>query len=521
MLSEEQLRETYTIAGEWCDKNGFKIDALSYYEKIGDYKSIAGVFLGTQSQIPYDIACYAAAIFERTPPELFDTVIYLASIHLRAVMCQARWEEVFKLARYYEERYMELPVDAEFRMLTLGSIYYCWGVSRSLMCLADDVYDFDLYYEKVDKCFHEPLDPGALINRNPGGAWVCAVGSSRKGALDEFIAASKRSTVSLSHCYIDFESGKDELAQGELFFYKNDVDAAEAYVTRALGIAQERKQFGIVHRALFYLLRMAVSRGNYARADQALRDMKANLDKPEYFNRFIEYDISLCWYYCILDLPEKVPDWLKEDFSLYGHASFIENFANQMKARYCYVTRNYPPLLSYIEDMKHRESYLFGRLEMLAIEACIYYKMKKREKSVAALYDAYLAASPNEILTPLIELGKDMRTLTAFMLKERRGRIPRVWLENLNKKAASYAKRQAHVITEFRQASGMADNIVVSPREHEILVDLTHGLTRTEIASSQGLSVNTVKMVINSIYSKIGAGNLADAIRIVTERRMI
>ncbi|MCL2271138.1 MAG: LuxR C-terminal-related transcriptional regulator, partial [Treponema sp.] len=521
LLSDEQKRETYTIAGAWCNQNGFKIDALSYYEKIQDYRSIAGIFIGSRSQIPYDIACYAAAIFERAPQEAFDTEVFLASIHMRAVMCQGRWEDAVKLAEYYEARYLQLPMDDDRKMLTLSSIYYCWGISDASMCLSNDVYDFDRHFEKLDKCISKPFDPGILINKNPGGPWICSFGSSRKGAPEEFLAAFKRSTGYLAHCYIGFETGKDELASGEILFYKDDISAAEAYMVRALDIAREKKQYGVVHRALFFILRIAVLQGNYLRIEQAFKEMKANLDKPEYFNRFIDYDITLCWYYCVLGLPEKAPDWLKESFSPYGNASFIENYANQMKARYCYMTGNYPPLLSYIHDMRQRESFLFGRVEMLAMEACSHYKMKDKKKACVVLTEAYETASPNGINMPFIEMGKDMRTLTAFVLKDSEGTIPKSWLESVSRKSASYAKHRAHVITEYKHDRGITGDIAISPRESEILTDLSHGLSRTEIASNRNLSINTIKMVVNNLYIKLGAENLADAIRIATEHKII
>jgi len=65
------------------------------------------------------------------------------------------------------------------------------------------------------------------------------------------------------------------------------------------------------------------------------------------------------------------------------------------------------------------------------------------------------------------------------------------------------------------------NGITLSPRETDILHDLSHGLTRVEIAAGRDLSVNTVKMVINNIYSKLGAENLADLIRIAVKQKMI
>jgi DNA-binding NarL/FixJ family response regulator len=58
----------------------------------------------------------------------------------------------------------------------------------------------------------------------------------------------------------------------------------------------------------------------------------------------------------------------------------------------------------------------------------------------------------------------------------------------------------------------------LSPRETAVLNDLYHGLSRSEIAASHDLSINTVKMVLNTIYAKLGVDNLADAIRVTWNR---
>jgi LuxR family maltose regulon positive regulatory protein len=339
--------------------------------------------------------------------------------------------------------------------------------------------------------------------------------------VQDYIDALKRARAHLSKCFINFEDGEEYLACGEFKFYQGDSIAAESLITCAMDRARERKRSGKMHRALFYLLRIAVSQGNYAKAAEALKDMSGQLDDIDYINRFLDYDITLCWYYCTLGLPEKAPDWLKENFSLYADASFIENYSNHMKGHYCFTTRNYPPLLSYIQNMKQRESFLYGRVEMSAIEACIHYKMKNKEKAYTALEEAYFTASPNNIIMPFIELGKDMRTLTAFAIKNNNKKIPISWLEEINRKAASYAKRLSHVVTEYKQAFGLSNINVISPREKEILTDLSHGLSRTGIAASRNLSINTVKMIVNNVYMKLGAENLADAIRIATEKKIL
>jgi LuxR family maltose regulon positive regulatory protein len=340
--------------------------------------------------------------------------------------------------------------------------------------------------------------------------------------LEEYIDARTRSDMYLSRSNLrGFLTGKPELAWSALEFYRGNMGTAESFAVLALKRARENKQFGYIYRALFYSLRIAAAQGDFAQAEQALKEAKDLLNKTEYQNRFVDYDTSLSWFFCFLDLPEKTSDWLQEGFSAYTHAGLIENFWNQIKARFCYATRNFAPLLAHIEEMKTRESFLYERIEMLSMEACIHYKMKDKEKALAALQAAYTEALSNEIVMPFIELGKDMRTLTSAALKEPDREIPTSWLEDINRKSASYAKRRTHIITKYKRAHGLANDIVFSPREGEVLADLSHGLSRPEIAVNRGLSVNTVKMVINMLYTKVGAENMADLIRLAVERKLI
>jgi ATP-dependent transcriptional regulator len=519
-LSEEQKKETYAISGDWCAQNGFKTDAIFYYEKTGNYQSILSILAGLTTQIPQDIAKYAAQILDRAPEDAFDKVEFLADMHLRTYICQGFLQKSLELVKHYETKFLKLPLDDSIKNRTLTRLYICWTYIRCLMSVTDDIFDFDIYIEKACKRVHES-DSGKLDIYYPG-AWINFAGSSRKGSPEEFIAAISRNQAHIQKSYIKgFMAGEVELARGELEFYRGDISSAEPHIALSVKQARTEKQFGLMHRALLYTLRIAAAQGNFTLMEQTLKETKAQLDEVKYLNRFIDYDISLSWYYYFLGLPEKAVDWLKEDFLPYSHAASIENFGNQIKARFCYAARNFSPLLSYIEEMKMRESFLFGRVEMLAIEACVHYKLKNKEKAFAVFEEAYKNASPNSLVMPFIELGKDMRTLTSALLKESKKAIPASWLEDVNHKSATYAKRRSHIIAEYMQTSGITDNIVMSPRETEILADLSHGLSRAEIAKARSLSINTVKMVINNIRYKLGAENLADIIRIAVERKLI
>jgi LuxR family maltose regulon positive regulatory protein len=347
------------------------------------------------------------------------------------------------------------------------------------------------------------------------------VGSSRAGAPQEYIEALSRAVTHASHCFGGALSGSDDLARAELKFYQGDIRTAEVFIIRAMERALEHGQFEVMHRALFYTMRCAAAHGDWAKAEKVLDDMKGLLEIKEYSNRFFINDTILSWHYCYLDLPDLIPNWLKDKFAPYGHAYFIENLGNLVKARYCYLKMNYSPLLAYLAEQRHRESILFGRIEMLALEACTHYKMKNKSAAFTVLQAAYEEAHPNDITMPFVELGKDMRTLSAAALKEASCNIPSSWLEAINRQATTYAKRKAHIISQYNQINNVRPENIFSPRELEILSNLSQGLSRSDIAVSCNLSINTVKMVINNIYNKLGVKNLADLIRVAVEQNLV
>ena len=521
ILTDDERHNTYKSAAEWCKQNGFITDALSYYEKDGDYESISSVFNNIPSTVPNDLALHAAKIFERAPEEAFERVPLLATRHLRVLICLSRWREYFTMAEYYKQKLLKQPEDDPVRNLTLGLLYYGMGATRYLMSTMDHCYDFDKYFITMDDYLKKSNLDSDQVSDFVLGPWVCMVGSADPGALEKYMDVSLR-MIQHTCCHFNgFMTGSDDLARGELLYYQGDVKAAERLIIRARERSMEKKQYDIFHRSLFYIMRIAISRGNYGKADEALKGIRELLNEPNYFYRFTTYDIALGWYYYLLNQPEMIPGWLKGKFAPCSHPYVFENFGNQMKARHFFLTRNFPPLLAYIDEMRHQESALFGRIEMLLFKACSHYQMKDKTRAFAALRDAYVEASPNNILAPFVELGKHMRSLSSAALRDSDVGIPRPWLEIINRKAAIYAQHQAVVISSYEKESGATHRASLSPRETEVLHGLYHGLSRNEIATDLGLSDSTVKMIVNNIYDKMKAHSVADIIRIAAEQKLV
>jgi hypothetical protein len=108
------------------------MDALNYYEKIGDYQSIVFVFFELPIIIPYDIAKNVKAIFERAPVETFDNVMYFATIHMNVIASLGNIEECFNLAEHYKNKFLTRSKDDMMRSITLSGIYFCLGLIRAI-----------------------------------------------------------------------------------------------------------------------------------------------------------------------------------------------------------------------------------------------------------------------------------------------------------------------------------------------------------------------------------------------------
>jgi len=520
LLSNDERNKTYRAAAIWCETNEYIVDALNYYEQIKAYKEITWIIIESPTQVLVGMAQRLKEIFDRAPQEAFDRVELFAAAHVKVFICMGLFQETLKTIKSYIDKFSKLSEEESARNRTIGILYYGWGLMRQVLCTEDDCYDFDFYFEKMDRYLSKAPIP-LIRNNHPVGPWINLAGSGRPGALQEYVAAMDRSVLYFKRSYHDWMAGEDVLARGELLFYQGEIAGAESSIMQALENARNSGQFEVIHRAMFYTMRIAVLQGNYAKFEQTLKKTEMQLKQKGYYDRLFTYDISLGWYYYILRMPEKVPNWLKGKFTPSFHPILLDNFANQMKARYRYLTKDYSPLLTYIEDQKEQAQALFGRVELLAMEACVRYQMKDKAGAFRSLREAYEMASPNKIVMPFIELGKDMRALVMAAGRDEHCEIPQTWLELINRKAAYYGKHQALIISEYQKANNVEAIIALSVRENEVLRDLYNGLTHAEIASKLDLSVNTVKMIYKSIEKKLNAHNLADIIRTAVERNLI
>ncbi|GHU75303.1 helix-turn-helix transcriptional regulator [Spirochaetia bacterium] len=518
-LSDEEKRTVYEKAARWCAKHNLRMDAFSYYEKAGNYGAIFNLVYTLPMLIPDAIAEFLLDILKRAPPEVFSGYVSAPVVYNRLLIVLGRFDEAAAWCREVISRYEALPLSTSSGQV-LARCYNGMGFNRLLNCVFDGQYDFSSYFEKGARYYALSNDGPTMFMDVP--SYMCMVGICAQGEMKKFIDALSASVPPLLSSLNGCGYGMDYLARAELAFFRADLEGAEQFCSQAVRNAQAKNQYEIKHRALFYLLRISAARGDAEKTAERLLQMNAMAEDVSFFNRHTFNDIGCGWFYAHLGETEKLAPWLKSDFEKSDLNSLTHGFETLVMAKGRFAEKNFPAALSALENIRTSRHgagvFLLGRLEKTALEAVCRYRRDDTAGAFTSLKAAYALAEPEGLDMPFIELGRDMRTLAAVALKEKECPVPRLWLEKIQRNAASYAKKFTAVEEAFRNGG---DTEILSPRERKILSALARGFTRDEIARDNRLAINSVKSILSRIYRKLGALNRADAVRIAAARGLV
>ncbi|MDR2102273.1 MAG: LuxR C-terminal-related transcriptional regulator, partial [Treponema sp.] len=519
-LTEDEKRDVYLRAARWCAAHDLKMDAISYYEKAGAYDKLIGlVYTALPMALPDYISGFLLEVLNRAPRELYDTVATACILRTRLLFTLGRFDESAADARAIISRFAAQPPSA-FSSRLLFATYNHLGFIGMITSIFTRRYDFAAYFEKARGYYvqsgSELRGPVTVISL---GSYVCRVGGAEAGDPEKFIAAAAASVPHLVVTMNGCSYGMDDLARAELAYFKGEQDKAEKFLYQALYKAQRRNQYEIENRALFYLLRLHIALGNQDKLPEIFKLLEAQLEVPDYLNRYIFYDIVLGWFYAHIGMAEKIAPWLKTDFEERELNSLMLGTETLIRFKWYIAEERYSQVLASLESPENRfglRTFLFGKLAIKIMEAVCRYRLDELDGALRALEEAYGLAQSNALDMPFIEMGKDMYLLTGTILRDRQSVIPRPWLERIQRNASAYAKKLLVTTEKFgeQKQDRRRREFFLTRQEMQVLTGLSQGLTREEIARDGTFSVNQVKNIISGMYLKLGAVNRADAIRI-------
>jgi LuxR family maltose regulon positive regulatory protein len=522
-LSEEEKNKVYLLAADWYSKNNRKIDAIAYYEKAGDIDAVIQELYSFPLLFPKHLSRFLLELLDRMPEELYQKSPHLYVFRSRAtfgLMLFDQTEVELKRAIPRLETALDYAAGPGKAILhrAIFCCYMCLGFVALIRSGRTGNYDYVWLFEqgaahgRLSEYVSRPL-----VSVGTVGLYVCRTESPEKGEAEKFAAALEAFEPSISEVLGGCYYGVGDLVRAELAFFRTNATEAERYAKEAVQKARQAGQYEIENRSLFYLARIYLSWGKFDDLRRIQLELSELREQPDYFNRFTHTDIMEGWFAIQLGFAGQLAAWLKNDFEESELNSLTNGLEILIKAKYHFVEKKYPAALAALESRNDPEGRaILGKIENLALMAVCRYNAHDQKGAYAALAEAYTLAQPNGFFMPFTELGRHMRTLVDGALRDGVPSIPREWLLETRRNASAYAKR----IFAARKVFGPATHshtgtyLPLSHREQEVLYSLSQGLTRQEIAGSLVISVNTVKSIITSIYSKLGALNQAEAVHI-------
>jgi LuxR family maltose regulon positive regulatory protein len=524
-LSAEETRSVYRAAARWFEENGRKIDAMAYYEKAEDYPAIVAIAYMYPQVLPADTALFILALLEKGMDALFrDNPIFYA-LYTRLLMSAGRSKEAVDKLNVTIEAFEKMPL-SKFNCRVLMSSYINLGFANMILCPLTGNYDFVHCFKKADYYCTKGAPFGDYAVRGPVtsitmGAYSCRVGSAAGDDTERYIEALDLVVPYAVNTMDGCMYGQNDLARAEIAYFRGAVKDAEKFAYQALYKSRERRQRELESRALFYLIRVDIQAGDYGKTQQHLKSIESLTELAEYPLSPDAYDTATGWYHAQLGQISRIPDWLKGGFDDITMPPFMIGFETLVRARCYWADKKYHELLAYLESRQTEGAILLIRLEFKILEALCLYQINEKTGAFEALRAAYALSRSNGFDMMFVEYGNKMRTLSRAAIKAACCGLPTDWLTKINKKSATYAKKLTFIVSEYRKANHLGDDIHLSPREIEILTDLCHGLSRAEIADNRRLSINTVKSLLQIIYAKLGAENNMDVMRIALDMKLI
>ena len=530
MLSHEERQELYRQAAKWCAENEFYMSAMRYYAESQQFDCMINMLFSYPLKLSADASVYLLNILEKLEPGEEEhkaaNVLFLKNFFIPLLLTGAgRYEEARErsLTVIREWEHIDTPLSILFLHTTYSNLAYI----DMYICTVTHKYDSPMYLRKSVEYFQRTTSPpaevsGTFLNADVR-SFACMVGEgARLTDFEAFLEAAKQTERHIEETHHNMYTGYEDLVACELALFKNQPTLARSHAHKAILKASGKRQYSIVALAENYLLRLAIQEGNASLAKGLLKQLRAHLDNPDFWNRRLYYDLYTGIFYTHIGFLEKVPPWFVMDEK--EAASEMHVPARELFVRVLYYigAKKYHQALAALSSSyprKPHERFLFGELRFSLLTAVARNRTGDTAGAMAEFERAYELSFHGVFELFFIELGKELHPLVAAALKQEQIGIPEEWLKTIDRKASIYAKKVAVVASAFKP--DMKKPVSLSNRELEVLLDLYHGLSREEIAENRLLSINTVKKTLQSIYTKLGANNSVDAIRIALEKKLL
>ncbi|SPF40559.1 putative ATP-dependent transcriptional regulator [Candidatus Desulfosporosinus infrequens] len=521
------------LAGEWCEKNGFQMDAIGYYIKAGEDER--AVLLLTQ-ELPGMLyrgederyLNWAAVLPEKVRQKHLSHCLAQAYIMLRYERLELaetwiNFAGECLVAREKQDETEVLRLQGEITLLK-GNLAIKQKNSQEAVRL-------------IGQCLNNLPDilffPNALMGLNQGEASLLSTHFGFYGHLREMEELYHSAYAEIRNISRQ-RTGYLPVAIAEGLYEQNRIDEAIPYLELGMEEAPQCNNLGALVPALITLGRIKKAQGYQEVAQEIISEISRKWDKTE--------DVS--WLHLFEAFKVRLG---LERSDLTGTDRWLEN--SQLSFSLCLETPREYDYITYARLLRARQRYdgalfLLARLAMSAekkdrlpsmieiynLTALVYQEKGERVKALETLQKSLILGENHGYIRHYVDEGAGMLTLLNRFCRWDDKKIP----AESRKKLTQYARKLQSLTKEYisketiKVIDGNSLSLSVSigamqltRREREVLQLIAKEMTNSEIAHVLGISCQTVKIHASNIYAKWGVKNRMQAIRRGRELRLL
>ena len=507
-IDAKTMSDANLLAGDWCYENKKIISAINYFEKCDDMERIALVIQGIKgNRVSFVEAKYLIEYIEKMPEEFLQKhymcrIVYSTLLLNNLELDKAKQQIDILCERLYKNRENDSMLGEALMAAGLVSM----GLGNG---------EYVEYFKEASK--HLPNGSSYIDNT----LRLIEYGNSltfidpTQGSIEKSLADLNEGISYISKVLNGVGTGGEYLGLAEAYFLRGNFGEAEKAAYDAIFVAQTVNESDIINSSLFLLLRIFISQGAIEQINEIVLKIKKRMQGDKDFKQYT-LDIALAWLNTEISNTKEVPSWIIDNeidslppISLDKDVLFqVRYFIEKGKFHKASA------LINKLESTLKKRNTLLSIIYTMVYKAIVEYALQNYDVAKDALIEAYQLSHQNKITMPFIEYGQRTRAMLTYFKEHCPEEIDSVWIEEMHRKASTYAKRNAFVTSKLTTSNNTQLEHNLTRREQELLLHMSQGLTRDEIAECMQISSNTVKSMTKAIYNKLGAVNGADAIRI-------
>lgn len=515
MLSQGEASRVHLVAGRWYEANGHPGEAIASYVAGREYVHAYTLATSFCRQINRHAAGLLLEHMDQLPLRLYMDKPFANLLRANLLLLQNRPEEAKRMLRVMETFLLEADSPQEMRLLgevyaSLTDAYLLCGDTRALVCIEKASR---LLPDGSSYRFHEaimlPSESTLVLHGNMD--------------LDEYARLIASMTGYRQTVFGNAVAGSFELYHARLAMTRLDLDRALMLSARAAEEALYHQQYRLAAYALMIRFMAGLLQGdiNYVTDAVAGIDSYVSQFPKEGFGSLRDCMIGL--FLIKTDNLDRVPAWIKIRRPMTETLDTMTDYELLLQPIYHLAAGDYPLALSMLlslERMAVEKRHVLTETEVYVLQALTYAQMGDMQQMAERMRAAYRLSKRYGILAPFIAHGEKTRTVISSLRRLNIQGMDEAWLSNIYAKSSTCAK---HIRTLARAYDRLKNAGVqnarhqpLSPREEEVLMHLIQGLTRQEVADYMDISINSVRQYIASMFSKLGARSLPEAVYIAT-----